>query len=161
MTATKNKAKAMAKALTGHVNTLLIAKAMAQVERERVDVIQRRVLNEQNYCGDGERITDPKLTYLLDDNDANRYFATMNAIHLEAGFEDAAKGYCPALVAETLETQAEWALISAAEEFFPGVTNDKLLCGTATLGGLETREKYLDLLIGLVVNAPGYKPITV
>lgn len=37
------------------------------------------------------------------------------------------------------------------------LTNDKLLCGTNTEGGLETRQKYIDLLIGLVTNFPGYK----
>jgi hypothetical protein len=48
-------------------------------------------------------------------------------------------------------------LIAAAEEFFPGVTNNKLLCGTNTKNGLETRQEYLDLLIKAVVNFPGYK----
>jgi len=32
------------------------------------------------------------------------------------------------------------------------------LCAeTLELGGLECRQKYIDLLIGLVVNAPGYR----
>jgi hypothetical protein len=36
------------------------------------------------------------------------------------------------------------------------VTNDRLLCGTKTTGGVETRQQYIDLLVKLVVNAPGY-----
>lgn len=162
MTATKQRAREIAQAIEPYVNTLLMATAVAQLERKRVDAIQRGVLSEQNYYGrDHEenqmRITDPKITYLLDDHSASAYFAKLNAIHLAEGFEEATEGKCPALCAEHLKTQAEWALILAAEPFFPGVTNDKLLCGTTDLGGLETRQKYINLLIGLVVNRPEYK----
>jgi hypothetical protein len=66
-------------------------------------------------------------------------------------------GYCPALVAENLQMEAEHALIGCAEQFFPNVTVDSLLCGTRTMNGLDALKKYLELLIGLVVNAPGYR----
>jgi hypothetical protein len=159
MTATKTKARAVAAALREHVAELLVRKAFAQVERERVDAIQKRELRQQYYYGRIDerqvRITNPRESYLMDDDSAKRYFEKLNAIHLADGFADAARGYCPALVAETKETEAEWALIKAAEEFFPGVTNDKLLCGIKGLPGLETRHKYLDLLCGLCINAPG------
>lgn len=95
----------------------------------------------------------------MDDHSAATYHGRLNAIHLANGFAKAAEGFCPALVAEHTQREAEWALIAAAEEFMPGVTNDRLLCGTKTEGGLETRRKYLDLMIGLVVNSPGYKKV--
>ncbi len=163
----KAKAKAMSQALARHVNNLLLATTLAQIERERVYKIQWRVLQEGIYTGrdrkDGEqfRVLDPKISYLMDDQSAKLYFARLNAIHLAEGFKKAAEGCCPALTAEHLKIQAEWALLKAAEEFFPGVTNDKLLCGVKGKNGLDTRREYLDLLIGLVVNAPGYKnPLT-
>lgn len=161
---TASKAHDIAKALAPQVKVLLMATAVAELERERVDAIARKVLADQNYYGrkprdQGEqfRVTEPGDTWHMDDGSFASYHAKMQAIHLANGFEDAAKGYCPALVAEHLKIKAEWALIEAAERFFPGCDNSTLLCGTKTLGGLETRKKYLDLLIGLVVNVPGCK----
>lgn len=160
MTTEKLNPREVSRKLRPFVDTLLLATAYAQLERERVDAIQRKVLEEQNYYGrvDGRqaRIREPKQSWLMDDDSSERYFAKLNAIHLANGFARAADGYCPALCAESLQTEAEWALILAAEEFFPDCTNDRLLCGTKEQGGLETRQKYLDLMIGLVVNSPGY-----
>lgn len=160
----KAKAKAMSVALVRHVNTLLLAMTLAKIERERVDKIQRKVLEEGIYTGRERpdmkqfRVTDPKRSYLMDDHSLKLYFARLNAIHLAEGFAKAAEGHCPALTAETLQTEAEWALMEAAEEFFPQVTNNRLLCGVKGKDGLTLRREYLDLLIGLVVNAPGYVP---
>lgn len=151
MKPTTQQARRVAKALQSNVNTLLLATAYAQLERERVDKIQRRVLADM-----GLNCTPDKV-YQLADSSAKPYYDRLNEIHLAAGFERAAEGCCPALCAETLQLEAEWALIEAAQEFFPDVTNDKLLCGTKELHGLECRQKYIDLLIGLVVNAPGYR----
>lgn len=161
MTSTKKQpavnAHDLVKAIKGKVQALLVRMAHAQLERERVDKIQSSELHAQMYYGrlpDGRqiRITNPKESYLMDEDSSQRYFAKLNAIHLANGFADAAKGNCPALTAEYAQTKAEWTLIDAAEEFFPGMTNNRLLCGTKDQGGLETRQKYLDLLIGLVVN---------
>jgi hypothetical protein len=161
----KRQADEMSRELRPHVDTLLLATALAQLERERVDKIQRRVLAEEVYLMDerhwkrgreDQRITDPGKSWLMCDVDSAQYHAELNAIHLANGFEDAAQGFCPALVAEHDQVKAEWALIEAALKWFPQCDNGTLLCGTNTEGGLETRRKYLDLLIGLVVNHPGY-----
>ena len=138
--------------IQGPVDLLLIATALAQLERERCDKIQRRMLATGKYGGDG----NPKTTYLLTDEAAKRYFADLDQEYLDAGYT-MEPGHCPALTAEYMQTKAEWAMIEAAEPFF-GVTNDKLLCGVKGMGGLETRQKYLNLLIGFVVNSPGYVP---
>ena len=162
---TKPNATEIAASLEPHVNTLLLATAAAQLERERVDKIQRRVLAEGNYYGrrpsctgpsEQFRVTEPADAWHMDKQSAEAYHARLNAIHLAEGFAQAAEGHCPALTAERMQTEAEWALIAAAKEWFPGVTNNRLLCGTKTMGGLECRQKYLDLLVGLVVNSPGY-----
>lgn len=162
MTVTKQNARKVAKALTANVNALILTRAVAEVERKRVDAITAQVLAEDVYMAedhDGKeyRITEPSKAWHMNDADAERFYGKLNAIHLAAGFAKAADGFCPALVAENLQLEAEWALISAAEEFFPGVTNNQLLCGTEKKGGLEFRQEYIDLLCGLVVNAPGYR----
>ena len=149
----KRTAANVSRTLRPYVDTLLLATAIAQVERERCDAIQRRLLGTGSYGGDGE----PRYTYTLPDEAQVRYHADLDAAYREAGYKDLKPGHCPALIAEHTQREGEWALIAAAEQFFPGVTNDKLLCGTADKGGLETRREYIDLLIKLVVNAPGYK----
>lgn len=159
----KTKAQLAAEKLESPVNVLLCSMAMAQLEREKCDAIQRRVLSEGRYVGrhcDGREfiVEDPKLAWLMSDHDHKHYWGRVDAEYKRAGYKIENYGECPALIAEHLQTQAEWALIEAAEEFFPGVTNDKLLCGTKDKGGLETRQEYIDLMIKLVVNAPGYAP---
>lgn len=141
--------KELVKALKPHVDTLLLATAVAEVEREKCDKIQRRLLGTGSYGGDG----DPKAVYLLPDEATDRYFRDLGIAYREAGYTDLEPGHCPALIAEHLQTQAEWELIKAAGEFFPGVTNNTLLCGVKGMGGLETRQKFIDLCIGMVVGA--------
>jgi hypothetical protein len=164
-TAQKRQLEEMTTELRPHVDTLLMAMALSQLERERVDKIQRAVLAEEVYLmaeehlhrgREDRRITDPKNAWLMCDDDAARYYPKLNAIHLANGYADAAKGFCPALVAEHDTIRAEWALIEAAQKWYPEIDNDRLLCGTGKGDGLETRRKYIDLLIGMVVNKPGY-----
>jgi len=153
-----------------------MAMANAQVWRERIDTMERDILKREDgspmfrtaeehlkHGHKEEWITDPKWAWLMSKDDFDEYYAECQFRIKNNGWQIAGEceGHCPALVAEHLQTQAEWALILAAEEFFPGVTNDKLLCGTQDTLGLECRQKYLDLLVKLVVNAPGYRnPLT-
>ena len=166
----KQRARQVAKALEPSVQTVLLAQAMAQVERERIDALYNGILEQTRYyirkrdaiC-EQERLTDHSKAWLLSDFDSKHFYGQCEFAIRKAGytFEQVPEGYCPALMAESLQRDAEHALILAAEEFFPGVTIDKLLCGTADMGGLETLRKFLDLLIGLVVNRPGFKnPLT-
>jgi hypothetical protein len=148
MTTTTLSPKAVSEAIEPSVNAVLMATAYAQAMRERCDKIQRRLLASGRYGGDGE----PKYTYLLPDEAAARYFADLDAAYREAGYTDLEPGHCPALIAESLQRDAERALIEAAEEFFPGVTLHKLLCA-----GLDKHREFLDLLIKLVVNRDGYR----
>lgn len=143
------------------VNTLLLAMTLARAERERVDKIERRVLAEGQYYGwrhEGEqyRVMEPKDFYHMDNQSAEAYQARLQSIH-QAQDPTLPEGHCPALVAERWQTEAEWALIEAAEPLFD-ITNNQLLCAA---GGLERRQKYLDLLIGMVVNSPGFQPPTI
>lgn len=150
MTITKADMPKVVGAVKEQVFDLLVLMAAAELLREKCDAIQRRLLATGKYGGDG----NPRNTWELPDEDAKRYFADLDHAYREAGYESLPPGYCPALIAEAEQTDAENRLIKAAEPFFQ-VTNHQLLCGTKTLGGLETRKRYLDLLIKLVVNYRG------
>jgi hypothetical protein len=154
----------VAKRLQRFVNIALMARAAAELKREQVDKIHRQILNDNEYLSNTEltkkpveRITNPEWTYLMRDDHFADYHANVQAVHLENGYAKAAEGFCPALVAETLQTAAENVLIEASSEFFEGITNEKLLC---MANGLERRQQYIDLLCKLVINAPGYRCMT-
>ena len=158
-------AREMARGLVPQVNTYIMARAVAEVERETCDAIQRKILAEKEYfvaerfrrLKTPDRVTEPKLAYLMGDADAAEYYAALDAAYKATGYA-LEPGNCPALMAEYVQTQAEWALIEAAQEWFPDIDNNKLLCGTGGKGnGLETRQEYIDLLVKLVVNFPGYE----
>jgi hypothetical protein len=165
MKATTRQASMIARRLRRHVDNLILATALAEARRQQVDPIRREVLANYDYrCNHklgqklndhGERITDPDDLYLCED-DCSPYYQELHERYVAMGFELPEVRHCPALMAEHVQRLAEWALIEAAEQFFP-VTNDQLLCGTKTKGGPETRREYLDLLVKLVVNAPGYR----
>lgn len=166
MNATTTQAHVLADAAEPYVNTLLLANVLAQAEREKINAIQTQVLSEGQYTGrrlqrGGEpgasfRVTTAEDAWHMTEHDAEAYYARLDAIYAGMGYDLPGPGYCPALIAEDLQTQAEWALIAAAGEHFPECTNDRLLCL-----GSEKRREYLDLLIGLVVNREGYQAPTI
>ena len=143
------------------VNTYLLARTYAKVKREQVDVIQRAVLAEPEHClqftlcrkaqeGPPPRITDPRLVYGCEDDAAcRRYFAECSRRERAAKIKpaDMPEEHCPALCAEHLLVQAENCLIDASGAF-AGLTADMLYA--------EKRDKWLDLVCRIVVNAPGF-----
>jgi len=160
------------------VNAYLMARAYAEVHREKVDSIQRHLLETAKYYVDpkwkdtrsfqdgidDERITDLKLTYLMSDSESKDYFADLKAALIKAGYEiediPGAEGRwkCPALVAESLQRDTERLIIECASDMVNGGENfaDKLLCF-----GLERYHRFIDLVVGMVVSMPGFKnPLT-
>jgi hypothetical protein len=135
----------------------MLAQAHAELMRAKCDKIQRRLLGEREYKTSEQwlphipvgRVTDPSLTYLLADEDSVVYLAALDAAYREAGYTDLEPGHCPALIAERLLMLAQRTLFECAKEFFPEIQADHLYG--------EHRQKYLDLLLGMVVSAPGYK----
>ena len=104
---------------------------------------------------DGERITEPKWSWLIDDErESEIYYAECREELVKAGYGHIPVGHCPALIRESVLRDTEKVLVDAACKFFPGMTWDKIVCS-----GLDNLEKFIDLLCGLVVNAPGYKPV--
>ncbi len=160
MNANAKNARKVSVALERQVNAVLLATVLAKATREKMDAVYNRLLAEVEYfpaehwCDKGlprERITDRKSAYLMDDTDSEFYYAEGQQARDAMGY-NLPDGHCPALIAENLQRDAEHLLIESAEEFFQGVTVNKLLCH----GGLDGLRKYIDLLIGLVVNRPGY-----
>lgn len=150
----KARARKVAKALTPMVNACLMARAHAQLMREAVTPIYAAVLD---FCDvhdkDGTRITDPDKAWHMHDKYAADYYAECDKRIREAGYE-VEPGYCPALIAEGLQRDAERLLIQSAAEHVPGLDYDRLLCA-----GLGKLKECVRLLEGLVVNSPGYKPV--
>ena len=157
------------------MNAYLLALTHAQLMREAVDKVQRAVLAEIPLYNDlesdmadvpRERITDPKLAYLSQDEEGcAAYFAECNRREREGRIKpaDMPDEHCPALVAENLQTQAEWAILDAyadmmelrndeGERIDGQEVNHLLLCM-----GLEKRRDAIELMVKLVVNRPGYK----
>lgn len=159
--------------LKSAVDAYLMARTLAECEREKVDAIERRVLETANYYSapsmrePGEPthpIKDPKDSWLMEENEFRDYLMDVRAELEKAGYEIEQQGpnrcsyRCPACSAEYLQTQTEWLVIEACARMMgdksPETMNDRLLCHAP---GLETRKKFLDLAVRLVVNFPGFK----
>lgn len=154
----KAKAMKMARKLEPMVNAYLLAKCHAEIEREKMDAIDAEILDYLDVrYGDnhreraGGRITDPKHSWLMADEYAGDYYAERDRRIREAGYS-VEPGYCPALIAENLVRQTVRLLIDSAAEFVPGLTWDN--CA----GHHKAADRAVELLVGLVVNAPGYTP---
>lgn len=165
---TKMTANDVTPAVISAVNAVLMARAYAETMREKIDKIQRAILEEcplktarkwlDNKMTVPEYITDPKLTYLGEDSHCEDYFAECNKRERAAGLKpnDMPDTHCPALVADDIQRNAEYLLLECAGEMlevpdFAELANRRL----------ETRKQAIDLLCGLVVNMPGYKnPLT-
>jgi hypothetical protein len=151
-------------AIKSAVNAVLMARVFAQVEREKMDAVDREILKCE-YLTDKKwephmpvhRITDPKELHFMDEDDWKDYYAERQK-RIDAMGYKLPVGHCPALVAESMQTKAEHVLVECAEELFPGVTVNKILCSPK---GLDRLKEYLDLLIKLVVSLPDYRnPLT-
>jgi len=148
----------VAKTLTPAVNTVLLATACAELAREEVDALKAELLAAGTYTDSltGEPVTEPKYDWTMGDDQWPAYYKLLDAkVRATTGF-DGPPDHCPALTAENLQVQAEAALIEASKPFF-GVTNSQLLCGVKGKDGLQTQREFLDLIIGLCVNYPGYE----
>ena len=134
--------------LKPYVENLLIKKAIAQTIREEVNVIQGRILATNSFYsseewGEPYRIADPGEAWLMPESDHVIYWELVADAYEKTGYQLKDRDYCPALIAENKQNEAERALIEAAAPYF-NVTNPQLIG--------NRRERYLDLLIGLVVS---------
>lgn len=140
------------------VSAYLLARAYAELTRERVNTIYREILTQCPVYADrtGDQIFSPDKLYLCSDD------ALVRDARDEANKRERASGikpadmpddYCPALVAESLLSDVESCLIDASGAAF-GITNKKVLCAR---DGLAKRQKWIDLVVGLVVRQPDFR----
>ena len=139
------------------VNAYLMARVMAESMREQVNAIYLDILTECPIYGDrdGRQIFDPGRLYLCDNMSlVQDAWDEADQRERKAGLKPASMpaDHCPALVAEHDLIKVEWELIKASGEKL-GVTNTKLLCA----GGSEMRQKFIDLVVGLVISLPDFK----
>ncbi len=148
--------------LAAPVNAYIMARAHAECWRAKMSAWDAAYLQahecivapDMHPNTPNERITDPKLTYLMADSDAAMFYEERQA-YVDSLDLDLPHGHCPACVAEVLQRDTAHLLIAAASEAIPelaGVTVDRLLCA-----GMETYREFIDLVCKLVVNAPGYR----
>ncbi len=158
------------------VNAYLLARTHAELLKDIVDGMKRDILTTANYYPDPEHvrrglepdepITDPKNDWLLRQDEFHDYLIELRSRWTAAGYtindipgEPKYSFYCPALTAESLQRDTEMLLVESAAEMLgedkPKDFNHKLLCHE---NGLETRQRFIDLVVGLVINSPGYKP---
>lgn len=108
------------------VKTLILAQAYRQTVEPVVTAYQTAILTrhgfhiapewlERRHAAEDRIITNPRDAYLLSDEDSAVIYAEYDQAAIAAGFTDLEPGYCPLLVAENLERQAENAVIEAAE----------------------------------------------
>jgi hypothetical protein len=136
---TKAKLKSWAKENRPLAETLCLAKAFAEVERERVNayilpLFETFTFTEDSEGCEGEKITNPEHLYLSEDEKLSaEYYAACDRAHREHGF-DGPEGHCPALVAGHLLVQAENLLLGEVTE----------LMGVGEVHNMDLRTKVLD-----------------
>lgn len=162
----QTRALKVAEACEPAVNAYLLTRTFAEVKRAEVDAVKLELLTESVYMapenrrdGRPERITEPRYDWLMSDADFKDYHANVNHIERERGIKpkEMIDDHCPALVAEHLLMKAEWAMLETAWAL---VVPEGPVDGWENLYG-EMRKKFIDLVIKMVVNRPGYKnPLT-
>lgn len=162
----KAKMKSIAKSLIPTVCEYLAVKAVAEIEREKVDREAVRILMENEYFstdsrrGERERITEKRYDWLMSEEDLHDYLTKLRAALEAIGYqikqghdEPAWSYYCPALVAKNALMEVEYRLVDQAAEALEGGADfrHKLLCA-----GLDEYHKFVDLTLKFVVNSPGF-----
>jgi len=150
-TATVKDVERLSKTSRPFVDAWLIAKAHAELTREKIDGIKREVLDFIDARDEeGNRITDPKSDYRLPEGAWRGYLDELHKRYVAAGYK-VEQDYCPALIAEDVLRKAEHLLIDHAGPTF-GFTVDNLICS-----GLKNYRKFIDLTVGLVVSRSDYR----
>jgi len=146
------------------VSAYLLAQAHAKVLRETVDKVHYDILTQCPIYADKLAARGGVAPQILDHN---KLYLCTNKFLLQDFYDEAdhrlkklhikpdnmAHDFCPALVAEELQTQAENLLIESAGEPL-GITNEKLL---RCRDGLARRQEFIDLVTGLIIRQTDFK----
>lgn len=143
------------KALVGQY---LIARAKAETIRAAVDKIVDQILSEMpTYATEdhgGHLILAHRNLYLTDDESFARVMQEADKRERAEGLKPSTMPteHCPALVAEDLQCKIETRLIDESGK--------PLGISSRTAGlYLETRQKYIDLVVGMIVSLPNFNPL--
>lgn len=150
------------------VDAVLMTTAYAQLMREKVDAIRREILTECPLTpselalklGEPEPITDPKEVYLCEDAaQLEDYYAESDKRERAAGLKpaDMEKEYCPALVAENIQMEAEHLMLDCFAELIKFEGGGKTFRHLLLCRGMDEYKRAKELCIKIVVNMPGYK----
>lgn len=144
-----------------YVIAYLMARAYAETVEAQVEPVHRAILEECPVYADradGRQILKADDLYLCSNEAHCRDFYDEADHRLrKLGLKPATmpKEHCPVLVAKHELTKIEWKLIDASGQGF-GVNSSNILNH-----GLEDRQKWIDLVVGLHVNQPDFvNPIT-
>lgn len=137
---------------------LFAAMAMVQTVKPIVEAYQRKILAANQWkiapefverpsatargIEEGDVILEPKLSYLLDEEDAAVFFAECDKEAAAHGFK-VKPGYCPFLIADSDRMDAERALVASMADVTK-INNDNIW----NLG-FDKRREYLDLTMRL------------
>jgi hypothetical protein len=142
------------------VNSYLLQRAYTEITREQVDLVYAAILNEipayATLDQTNERITKSSDLYLCEDNElCARIYDEADKRLKAAGIkpQDMHHDYCPALVAEDELRKIVRVLVDTSGKPM-GVSADRLLCT-----GMKQYDKWVDLVIGVVINSPNFKPV--
>ncbi len=126
------------------VAKLLAARAVAEVIRPKINAQHAEILAAGDYRDhNGERITEPKWAWTIQDEDvAAAFYAECDKANAAAGYKNLPAGRCPALTAEHEALKVEWAMIALAVELIDPVLEN---------ANGENRTKLLDLLCGMAL----------
>lgn len=142
----------LAEALAPAARAVIMATAHAQLERERMDALDRELIAFWKPVNQytGKPITEPKDTWTMAETYWTDYHADRQAKIDAMGYK-LARDFCPALVAEEDERKAKRLLLDVAAEFVPELAADRVAFH------LETYRKAVDLLMRIAVNHPGFR----
>ncbi len=166
--------KEITQAVKSSVNAYLMARTLAECEREKIDNIARKILESATYYTDvkflirgreSQRIIEPDEAWMLKTEEFHDYLIDLKKTMQDAGYkikhtpgEPEYSYNCPALTAESLQRDTEHLLVEAMAEMM-GEKDDlvhNLICA-----GLEKYHQFIDLTVKMVVNMPGFKnPLT-
>lgn len=132
--------------VTEPVAKYLVARATAEVLREKVDGVKSTVLaGTEFFDDDGHRVTRPALDWTICDSQWSAYHAEVEAGIKVAAPHDLPAGYCPALVAENAKSDAESVVIAAVGSVV-GFDGSKVY-------NLERRAEIVDNAVRAIVAA--------
>ena len=158
LSAFKTSVQAHAEEIRTAQKAYITAKAAEEAIKEISEDIQRKILAENIYTvspefknrrGIGERITEPKHTYLMDEEIfLNDFLDKCYAEYHKAGIADSrGKEYIPEAVARDTRLDAEKALMQLAIDILPDIPEKETLRKATT--HWKYREQILELILRL------------